>query len=36
MTIPTLLIFDKGQLRDRLTGAVSKQQIMEKMTPYLL
>ncbi len=35
MSIPTMLIFDNGQLMDTLTGAVPKQQIIQKMAPYL-
>lgn len=35
MTIPTLLIFDRGKLMDRLTGAFPKQGIVQKMRPYL-
>jgi thioredoxin 2 len=32
---PTLLIFDNGKLKERFTGALSKQHIMQKMVPYL-
>jgi thioredoxin 2 len=32
---PTLLIFDNGKLKERFTGALSKQHIMQKMNPYL-
>jgi len=35
MSIPTMLIFDNGQLMDTMTGAVPKQQIIQKMAPYL-
>lgn len=34
-SIPTLLIFDKGQVKDSLVGAVPKQQIIRKMAAYL-
>jgi len=32
---PTLLIFDNGILKERLTGALPKQHIMQKMSGYL-
>ncbi|MFH0726984.1 MAG: thioredoxin domain-containing protein [Pseudomonadota bacterium] len=32
---PTALIFDKGKLMDTLVGAVPKNQIVQKMAPYL-
>jgi thioredoxin 2 len=32
---PTALIFDKGQLMDTLVGAVPKNQLIQKMAPYL-
>jgi thioredoxin len=35
MSVPTLLIYDRGQLRDRLVGALSKEAIMAKMAPHL-
>lgn len=35
MSVPTLLIFDNGQLKDRMVGAMPKHQIMQKMAPYL-
>ena len=34
-SIPTLLIFDNGQLKDTLVGALPKQAIVQKMAPYL-
>ncbi len=34
-SIPTMLIFDNGQLKDTLVGALPKQHIVQKMTPYL-
>ncbi|MDD2388487.1 MAG: thioredoxin [Desulfobacterales bacterium] len=33
-SIPTLLIFDNGQLKDTIVGGVPKQQILQKLTPY--
>jgi thioredoxin 2 len=33
-SLPTLLIFDKGELRDTLFGAVPKLYIIQKMAPY--
>jgi thioredoxin 1 len=35
MSIPTLLIFKKGQLVDRITGALPKDKIDEKIKQYL-
>ena len=35
LSIPTMLIFDNGQLKDTLVGAVPKQQIVSKMAPFL-
>ena len=34
-SIPTLLIFDNGKLKDTLVGALPKQQIVKAITPYL-
>lgn len=34
-SIPTMLVFDRGQLKDTLVGAVPKQQIVQKMAAYL-
>ena len=34
-SIPTLLIFDGGGLRETLVGALPKQQIVQKMAAYL-
>jgi thioredoxin 1 len=34
MSIPTMMIFKKGQLVDRLVGALPKTQIMEKLEPH--
>ncbi len=34
-SVPTLLIFDKGQLQDSMAGALPKHQIMRKMAAYL-
>jgi thioredoxin 1 len=33
--IPTILIFDKGKVVDRIVGVVPKQNIVEKLTPLL-
>jgi thioredoxin 2 len=35
MSVPTIIIFDYGQTKDRLTGAVPKVQIMQKMSPFI-
>jgi len=35
MSVPTIIIFDNGQVKDRLTGAVPKLQIIQKMAPFL-
>ncbi len=34
-SIPTLLIFDNGKLRETLVGALPKQQISHAMAPYI-
>jgi thioredoxin 2 len=34
-SIPTLLIFDNGKLKETLVGALPKQQISKAMAPYL-
>jgi len=35
MSVPTIIIFDNGQAKDRLTGAVPKLLIMQKMAPFV-
>ena len=35
MSVPTLLIFDNGELKDSLAGAMPKHQIVRKMAAYL-
>ncbi len=35
MSVPTIIIFDNGQAKDRLTGAVPKLMIMQKMAPFI-
>ncbi len=34
-SLPTLLIFDKGQLKDMLVGALPKEVIFQKMSPFI-
>lgn len=34
-SIPTMLIFDNGQLKDSIIGAMPKQHIIQKMAAYL-
>ena len=34
MSIPTMMIFKKGELVDRLVGALPKPAIMEKLEPH--
>ena len=34
-SIPTLLVFERGQLRDTIVGAVPKAELVRRMTPYL-
>ncbi|QTA90183.1 thioredoxin TrxC [Desulfonema magnum] len=34
-SIPSILIFDNGQLKDTLVGAMPKQTIIQKMAPYI-
>ena len=34
-SIPTLLIFDNGELRETLVGALPKQQIIQAMAPFI-
>jgi thioredoxin 1 len=35
MSIPTLAVFQGGELVDRVVGAVPKDMLLEKITPYL-
>jgi thioredoxin 1 len=35
MSIPTLLVFDKGELRKRLVGAKGKGQLLEELKEFL-
>lgn len=35
LSVPTIIVFDNGQAKDRLTGAAPKLQIMSKMSPYI-
>ena len=35
MSIPTLLIFKNGQLVDKIIGALPKENLKEKLNPYL-
>ncbi len=35
MSIPTLLIFDKGNVSDQLVGLVQKEKIMDKLNKHL-
>ncbi|RPH48699.1 MAG: thioredoxin [Desulfobacteraceae bacterium] len=35
-SIPTMLIFDRAELKDRLVGALPKQQIIHKISGFLL
>jgi len=35
-SIPSMLIFDKGELKDTIVGAVPKQQIVGKISPFIL
>ena len=34
-SIPTLLIFNKGQLKEQIVGAVGKSEITDKLEPFL-
>jgi thioredoxin 1 len=34
-SIPTLLVFDKGKIVDRIVGAVPKQKIVESLLPVM-
>jgi len=34
-SIPTLLVFDRGELKDVMVGALPKAQIVQRMAPYL-
>ena len=33
-SVPSFLIFDNGQLKENLVGALPKQHLVQKMTPY--
>jgi thioredoxin 1 len=35
MSIPTLILFKKGDMVEQLVGMMPKQKIMEKVTPHL-
>jgi thioredoxin-like negative regulator of GroEL len=35
-SIPTMLIFDKGELKDTIVGAVPKQQIAGRISSFVL
>lgn len=35
MSIPTLLIFDKGNVSDQLVGLVQKEKIMDKLNKHI-
>lgn len=35
MSIPTLIVFKKGQVAEQIVGALPKQKIEEKITPHL-
>jgi thioredoxin 2 len=35
LSVPTILVFDKGQLKETMPGAMQKHEIMMKMAPYL-
>jgi len=35
MSIPTLIVFKKGQVAEQIVGAMPKQKIEEKITPHL-
>ncbi len=35
LSVPTIIVFDNGQAKDRLTGAAPKLQIAKKMSPYI-
>ncbi|MDD3144129.1 MAG: thioredoxin [Candidatus Cloacimonetes bacterium] len=35
MSIPTLMVFHKGQVAEQVIGLVQKEKIMDKLRPYL-
>ncbi len=35
LSVPTIIVFDNGVAKDRLTGAAPKLQIVSKMSPYI-
>ncbi len=35
MSIPTLMVFHKGQVAEQVIGLVQKERIMDKLRPYL-
>jgi thioredoxin 1 len=36
MSIPTLAIFQQGQLKDKITGFVPKESVVAKLRPYII
>jgi len=35
LSVPSLFVFDNGQLRESIPGAMQKHELMMKMGPYL-
>jgi thioredoxin-like negative regulator of GroEL len=35
MSVPQILVFDRGELAETLPGSLQKHELMMKMTPYL-
>jgi thioredoxin 1 len=35
MSIPTLLLFDNGEVKRKLVGAISKRKLIEELQPWL-
>jgi len=35
LSVPTFMIFDSGQLKERIPGAIPESQLLQKLNPYL-
>ena len=35
LSVPTFMIFDNGQLKENIPGAVPEEQLLQRLNPYL-